>query len=267
MRKTRRTTGKPGSAAWFCRICNTVIFSAAFFLNAAAQQTELGFRAGVSVPHLTSSGSSEISKGYHSISGPDLALSFTVKITEQFSLEAGLEWSTQGGKKSGLQTIPASPELKPFFPPGVNTDYLYADFTSTVRLQYLMLPVLARHDFQLGQSGKWGLYVEAGIFGALLLDAQATASGSSGVYLDPQKTQQIGTVIIQFDSTGDIRNQLHKGNFGLEANAGVRYRMEKFSLAAECGGNYGFINLQKDARNGVNHTGALLFRLGIFYPF
>jgi hypothetical protein len=31
----------------------------------------------------------------------------------------------------------------------------------------------------------------------------------------------------------------------------------------EAGGNYGFIDLQKNSQNGINHTGALVFRIGL----
>ena len=80
-------------------------------------------KGGLSLPKLSSSGSSEVSKGYLSISGPDAAIVVDYKIRENLFVETGLEWSTQGGQKSGLQTIPASPELAQYFPPGTNSDY------------------------------------------------------------------------------------------------------------------------------------------------
>ncbi len=90
-------------------------------------------------------------------------------------METSLEWSTQGGQKSGLQTIPASPELAQYFPPGSDAQYLYANFTSTVRLQYLMLPVLLKYNMNLGSSDHWKLYMDGGIFGGLLMTANASA--------------------------------------------------------------------------------------------
>ena len=39
-------------------------------------------------------------------------------------------------------------DLAQYFPPG--TQYLYANFTSTVRLQYLMLPVLVKYTYGPG---------------------------------------------------------------------------------------------------------------------
>ena len=243
-----------------------ILFTLANSSNLFAQDWKFGIKGGLSLPNLSSSGSSDVSKGYKSISGPDIAIFAEHKLGNYgMSLETGFEWSTQGGQKSGLQTIPASSDLEQYFPPG--TEYLYANFTSTVRLQYLMLPVLFKYTMDLDKSGKWKLYWDAGIFGALLLTANASASGSSKVYLDKEETQPIGSVVVKFDSTGNIKNQLHKGNFGMEGNMGLLYRLNSLGIFAEAGGNYGFINLQKDTRNGINHTGALMYRLGIVFGF
>jgi Outer membrane protein beta-barrel domain len=224
-------------------------------------------KGGLSLPNLSSSGGSEVSKGYKTISGPDFGLFADYPIVDKVSIETGIEWSTQGGQKSGLQTIPASGDLAQFFPPGSNVQYLYANFTSTVRLQYLMLPVLLKYTMDLDEANHWKLYWDGGIFGGLLMTAQASAAGTSKVYFDKEETNQVGSISVQFDSTGDIKNQLHKGNFGLEGDVGVLYHINSMSVFAEAGANYGFINLQKDSRNGINHTGALIFRLGISFDF
>ncbi len=228
-----------------------------------SQNFLFGVKGGLSLPDLTSSGGSEVSKGYATISGPDFALVADRNLSEKFALETSLEWSTQGGQKSGLQTIPASPELAPYFPPGSTAKYLYANFTSSVRLQYILLPVLLRYNMNLGNSGNWKLYVDGGIFGGLLISAKASTEGSSKVYFDKNEAQEVGNLTVQFDSAGDIKNQLHKGNFGVAGNLGFQYQMKATSIFAEAGGNYGFIDLQKNNMNGINHTGALVFRIGI----
>lgn len=227
-----------------------------------AQTWQAGLKGGLSLPNLSSgAGASDVSKGYQSISGPDFALVADYKFSEKLSMETGLELSTQGGQKTGIQTIPASPELAQYFPPG--TKYLYANFTSTVRLQYAMLPVLLKYTSPLGKSEHWKLYLDGGIFGALLITAKASAVGSSKVYLDKGETQSLGSVVVSFDSTGDIKNQLHKGNFGVGGNIGLLYQMNSTAAFIEGGGNYGFIDLQKNSQNGINHTGALIFRIGV----
>jgi hypothetical protein len=230
-----------------------------------SQNVKLGIKGGLSLPNLSSSGGSSVSKGYKTISGPDLGLVVEYKIAKKISIETGLEWSTQGGQKSGLQTIPASPELAQYFPPGSNVQFLYANFTSTVRLQYLMLPLLIKYTVNLDHTGHWKLYGDAGLFGGLLTTANASAAGTSQVYYDKQETNRVSSVPVQFDSTGDIKKQLHRGNFGVEGNIGGLYHLKSISYFIEAGGNYGFINLQKNSRNGINYTGALIFRLGLLY--
>jgi hypothetical protein len=239
-----------------------------FFLSQPvfSQNWDFGIKGGLSLPNLTSAGgASDVSKGYKTISGPDFALFTDYKLSDKFSLETDLEWSTQGGQKSGPQTIPAIPELAQYFPPG--TQYLYASFTSTVRLQYLMLPLMLKYTIDPGESGHWKLYVAGGIFGGMLMNANASASGSSNIYLDKEQTQPLGSVTVNFDSTGNIKSQLHQGNFGVEGNLGLLYQFNYTALFAEAGGNYGFIDLQKNSQNGINHTGALIFRIGLMFWF
>jgi len=56
-------------------------------------------------------------------------------------------------------------------------------------------------------------------------------------------------------------------NFGIQGNVGGLYHLKSMSYFLEAGGNYGFINLQKENVNGTNYTGALLFRMGILWDF
>jgi hypothetical protein len=230
-----------------------------------SQNLKLGMRGGLSLPNLSSSGGSDVSKGYKTISGPDFGLVMNYTITHQVRIETGIEWSTQGGQKSGLQTIPASNELAQYFPAGSNVQYLYASFKSTVRLQYLMVPVLLKYMMNLDQADHWKLYWDGGLFGAYLITAKASAAGTSKVYFDKAETNPVGSLAIHFDSTGDIKNQLHRVNFGIEGNIGILYHTDFVSVFAEGGANYGLINLQKSSQNGINHTGALIFRIGALF--
>jgi hypothetical protein len=246
------------------------LFAALFVLLVAfypsrslGQNWQWGIKGGLSLPNLSSSGGSEVSSGYSTISGPDFALVSCYKLSEKFSIETGLEWSTEGGQKSGVQTIPAIPELAQYFSPG--TQFLYASFSSTVRLQYLMLPVLLKYSVNLSKSNRWKLYVDGGLFGAYLVTATGSAAGSSQVYYDKGETRPVGPEVVDFDSTGNIKNQIHPFNFGIEGNLGLLYQMSSTSLFLEGGGNYGFTDLQKNNSNGVNHTGALIFRIGILF--
>src|SRR5579864_4228698 len=188
------------------------MFSLFACFDANAQYIKLGMKGGLSLPNLSSSGGSDVSKGYKTISGPDFRLVVDYTIAQKISIETGLEFSTQGGQKSGLQTIPASPQLAQYFPTGSNVQFLYSNFTSTVRLQYLMLPVLIKYTMDLDDAGHWKLYWDVGVFGGLLLTANASAAGTSKVYYDKAETEQVGSIAVQFDSTGNIKKQLHKAN-------------------------------------------------------
>jgi hypothetical protein len=233
--------------------------------NGISQNIQLGIKGGLSFPNLASSGGSDVSKGYKTISGPDVGLVVEYRMAKNLFLESGLEFSTQGGQKSGFQTIPASPELTRYFPSGSNVQFLYANFTSAVRLQYLMLPVSIKYTMDMDDAGHWKLYWDGGVFGGLLITANASAAGTSRVYYDKAEINQVSSVAVQFDSTGNIKNQLHDANFGIQGNVGGLYHIKSISYFIEAGGNYGFINLQKNSRNGNNDTGALIFRIGLLY--
>jgi hypothetical protein len=233
--------------------------------NGISQNFKLGIKGGLSFPNLASSGGSDVSEGYKTISGPDVGLIVEYRIAKNLFLESGLEFSTQGGQKSGLQTIPASPDLARYFPPGSNVQFLYANFASAVKLQYLMLPVLIKYTMDMDDAGHWRLYWDGGVFGGLLITANASAKGTSRVYYDKGETSQVSSVAVQFDSTGNIKNQLNNANFGIQGNVGGLYHINSISYFIEAGGNYGFINLQKNSKNGNNYTGALIFRIGLLY--
>jgi hypothetical protein len=133
-------------------------------------------KGGLSLPNLSSaSGTSGVSRGYKTISGPDIAIFAGYSWSEKFSLNR--TWNGRPGwTENQLQTIPAIPDLAQFFHPAHNT---CMQFTSTVRLQYLMLPLMIKYTIDIGRSDKWKLYVDGGVYGALLITANASASGSS----------------------------------------------------------------------------------------
>ncbi len=89
-----------------------------------------------------------------------------------------------------------------------------------------------------------------------MLSAKQVTTGSSDFYTDPQGTQALPGGPVSFDNTQDIKDQLHSFNVGLEGNLGFAYKFKKSSIFIEGGGNYGFLNIQKEAANGKNNTGA-----------
>ncbi len=227
----------------------------------AQTPVDLGLKAGLSVPNLTSGSSGNpVSQGYGSRLGPDAAAHVEFHLSKVFSLQPQLEYASQGGKKNGAQAFTVPPEMAPRFPPGQAPPYLYANYDSKARLNYLILPVLAKYYFTQGK--RWLPYIAAGPFVSFLLHAENVTSGTSMIYLDPQQTQPAGADPQSFDKKENITGELHRFNTGVSGHVGIGYKLSGGSLIFEAGGNYGLINIQKNSANGKNNTGALVLHAG-----
>lgn len=234
-------------------------FSASF-----AQNFSLGVRGGISIPNLSSGGSAEnpLNTGYSSRLGPDFGIFGEFKISHVFSLQPMIEYSSQGGKKNGLQAFPIPDAYVAYFPSGMAPTYLYANFKSEAKLNYLMIPVLAKFGWNLKPMSPVRIYIDAGPFVGFLLSAKQVTSGSSNVYADSGGQQPLTQDAQSFDATQDIKSQLNTTNFGAEANVGISDGMGNGNIFIEGGFNYGFLNIQKGTANGKNNTGAATVSLG-----
>jgi len=232
-------------------------------LNVRAQDIAIGARGGISVPNLSASGNEQnpLNTGYSSRLGPEFGVFAEFKISDLFSIEPMVEYSSQGGKKNGLQAFPVPSDLSAMFPSGQAPTYLYANFKSEARLNYLMIPVLAKFGYDFNES-PFRIYIDAGPFVGFLLSAKQVTSGSSPVYLDPGAQNDLGVGAVDFDNTQDIKDQLNSTNFGVEGNIGLDYKIGNSNIFIEFGGNYGFLNIQKGTANGKNNTGAATAVLG-----
>jgi hypothetical protein len=110
------------------------------------------------------------------------------------------------------------------------------------------------------------VYLAAGPFVGFLLSAQQVTSGQSALYLDPRGQQALPVGPQSFDNTQDIKSQLKGVNFGFEGNVGISYRVGGGAIFIEGGGNYGFVNIQKNAIDGSNNTGAGTVDIGYQCP-
>lgn len=242
----------------------------------SAQLWSIGARGGLAIPNLTAGSGSAVNplnKGYSSRLGTGFGIFAEYQTSKLFSIQVMLEYSQQGGKKDGFQAFPVPPQMVPLFGPQV-PPYLYADFKSTAKMDYLMLPVLAKFGWDLGPKKKWRIYADAGPFAGLLLNAKQVTKGTSLVYLDEGKNQPVpanpanpseGILSLSFDNSKDIKDQLRSLNFGLAGNAGLAYKMKRNMIFVEGGGNYGFINIQKGSNNGKNRSGAATIMVGYAY--
>jgi hypothetical protein len=248
------------------RSCLTVILLVVSIFecqSAEAQKTAIGLRGGISIPNLSSSGSDQnpLNTGYSSRLGPEFSIFAEFKISELFSVEPMIEYSAQGGKKNGMQAFPLPAEFSAMFPSGEAPPYLYANFNSEAKINYLMIPVLAKFAYTFNQS-PWRIYADAGPFVGFLLSAKQVTSGQSEIYADPGGSQALPVGTHSFDATNDIKDQLNSTNFGVEGNIGLNYAFGQNNLFIEFGGNYGFLNIQKGSANGKNNAGAATIVLG-----
>jgi hypothetical protein len=239
-----------------------------FSLNTNAQSFSLGARGGISIPNLTASGNNQtpLSTGYSSRLGADAGIFAEYKFTKLFSLQLMLQYSEQGGKKNGLQAFTTPDALKAMYPEGQAPQYLYANYNSESKLNYLMVPLLAKCGWNIKNTA-WRIYIDAGPFVAFLLSAHQVTSGSSQFYTDATGQNALPTGTQSFDNTSDIKDQLHTANFGIEGNLGISYHLGHGNIFIEGGGNYGFLNIQKNAADGKNNTGAGTVAIGYCYSF
>src|SRR5690349_5942746 len=241
-----------------------------FFIPRAVSQNQkdyFGIKGGISIPNLRAKGAEQnpLNTGYSSRLGPDFAVFYEKGISQTFSFMPSLEFSSQGGKKDGFQAFATPDEFAAAFPPGNVPPYLYADYNSEAKMNYLMLVALAKFTWPLGSKSPCSIYLDAGPFGALLLSAHQVTSGSSIIYADEGMQQPLTQSEQSFDNKQDIKDELHKGNFGIEGDLGVALTVKSGKLFLEGGANYGFLNIQKGTENGKNQVGAATVRIGYAY--
>ncbi|MBS1687425.1 MAG: PorT family protein [Bacteroidetes bacterium] len=247
----------------FLLLCAAIFISGT---HVTAQNFTLGVKAGISIPNLTAGGSNQnpINTGYSSRLGPEAGIFAEYKFSALFSLQAAIQYSSQGGKKNGMQALTTPDAFAAMFPPGQAPQYLYARYNSEAKLGYLMLPVLAKFSWQLSRS-PFSIYVAAGPFVSTLLSAKQVTSGKSNLYMDASGQQPLPVESQSFDNTEDIKSQLHSFNFGIEGNVGLNYHFSQHNVFIEGGGNYGFLNIQKKGANGENNVGAAVVVVGYSY--
>lgn len=249
-----------------------LLFLSLSYITVVNAQWEIGARGGISIPNLSAGGSNNnpLNTGYSSRFGPDFSLSGEYHLTPIFSLEARAEYSSQGGKKNGMQAL-ATPDqiVELYLSQGATAPpYLYANYKSEAKLDYLLIPILAKFGWALGTSSSWRFYAEVGPYAGFLLSAKHVTSGNSDFYMDPAGTQPMPGGAHSFDATTNIKSQLHSANVGVDGNIGLAYALgatRRSTISVEAGGNYGFVNIQKGTANGKNNTGAAVATLGYSY--
>ena len=227
-----------------------------FQYSFAQSNLSLGVKGGISIPDLKGSDNNPVSKGWSTRLGPYAGIVTELQISDKFSLQGELNYSSQGGKKSGTLAIPTSQFLKYF---GIDTSvmipYIYTDGKSEAKLNYIELPVLVKMNFPLSQTLTF--FIDGGLYAGYLINAKNVTEGTSNIYFDENLTQPILPAPVSLDHTTDLKGDLKKFNFGIQGGLGLSYYVsDKSRLFLTGGGNYGLVHIQKDKSNGSNNTGA-----------
>lgn len=227
----------------------------------AQQRIDIGIKGGLSIPNLTTgSTANPVNSGYGSRLGADFAMHAEFHLSNHFSFQPQLQYSQQGGRKDGNQAFAVPPDMTAMFPPGEVPPYLYADYKSVAKINYLMLSTLAK--YRLALSKNFTGYVAAGPFVSIVLSAKNITSGASIIYLDAQQTTPLVSTPQSFDNTENIKPDLRPVNAGINGHVGISYQLRMGAVFIEGGGNYGLITIQQNDANGKNNTGAATVSLG-----
>lgn len=254
------------------------------FISSHAQSVThfIGIKAGFGIPNLTAgSVTTPLSEGYSSRIGFYGGIVAEFQSDNWFGIRSEINYSSQGGKRFGLQALPVPPEMQllwqilPLF--GATPDeYMYADIKSYAILNYLEVPVMAKATINLVKGVHF--YMQAGPYLGILLNAKNITAGTSTIYIDKNGTVSVDDVFQEaqvpttvgpqsFDHTENINSDVHRMNVGGQGALGFDIAMRSGKLFIEGGGNYGFIHIQKDKANGTNNTGAGTVTMGYLHQF
>lgn len=91
-------------------------------------------------------------------------------ISSLFSIQSMVAYFSQGGKKNGMQAFTTPDEIAAGYQAQGATapPYLYANYNSTAKLNYLMVPILAKFGWNFKNS-PLRIYVDTGPFVGFLL--------------------------------------------------------------------------------------------------
>ena len=232
------------------------------FAQSSSSNFTLGIFGGLNIPRLSGGGNNELSRDYTSRAGEAFGFTSNLDMGANFSLRTDLLYSSEGGKRNGLQAIDAS-SFNPQAPAGT---YFYADFKNQSILNYLELPVMLKYSFPVKSSS---FYINLGPYLGYLLNAKQKTSGSSIVYADRAKTTPVTVnpqtgqpYAVPFNATTDVTSSINRLNVGFTGGFGYAQHVGKDMLLFDVRGAYGLTYVQKDSADGTSHTGNLLISVG-----
>jgi len=231
-----------------------------------AGEITVGAHGGLCIPNLRGKDTDLFSRGFKSRKGPIFGLSADIGLARRLSLAVDLNYTSQGGLRTGMQ--PITMELPPGLPLPPGT-ILYADFRNETILDYIEIPVLGRFTF----GDKIRFFVDAGPYVGFLVRARAVTKGTSAFYLDEAGTMPIiippATDPAEFDlgADTDVKDSLKTMNIGLAGGGGLIYPLGPGELILEAHFQLGLTTIQKDIEtSGKSQTGAIVISLGYLLP-
>jgi len=228
------------------------------------REVHVGVKGGVSVPNLVGGGNEEVTRDYKSRFAYNFGAFVEVGVSPRVSIQTGLDYAPQGGRRDGVQPITRPIPGLPTLPAG---SYYFADFKNTAKLHYLEVPVLFKYTWRR-QSGPQ-FYVNGGPYMGFLVKATQVTRGTSTIYLDKNKTPLLlppmGTPIpaMPFDADTDVTNSLHRFNAGITGGGGIKFPVARNYAFIDVRASYGLTTLQKNTTtDGRSRTGNLVISFG-----
>ncbi|MES1220120.1 MAG: porin family protein [Bacteroidota bacterium] len=220
-------------------------------------QLQTGFKAGMGMADLQSNSSSNNTYSSRQVFYGGVFL--TIHLNGFLQLQPEINYSPQGGQKTTVLLIPS--EQNKNFPPGTP---LYARLKTTIVLNYLEFPVLAKMTF--GRKFKYS--VAMGPYIGILLSAKKKISGSSRLYTDESGTVPLtgngaAGSVVSFNSTTNIYTDNKTINAGVQGGMSIQYAVGPGSVFLEwrsiIGGGNIHAGTQMEGRMG---TSSLVFAAG-----
>ncbi|MCX6256415.1 MAG: porin family protein [Bacteroidia bacterium] len=237
-----------------------ICLSAILFAQTQSEQNgakfTLGIFGGLNIPQLSGGNNNEMSRDYTSRLGEAFGLTASCYLGSGLVLRADALYSSEGGKRNGLQAIDAS-SFNPQAPAGT---YLYADFNNESILNYAEIPVMLKYSISTGEKSKF--YIDFGPYFGFLLNAKQKTSGSSIIYADRAETMPVVETAQSFDASSDVTSSIKPFNFGLTGGIGFMQEAGPGNIFLDVRGAYGLTTDQKDKQEGESHNGYLLIAIG-----
>lgn len=228
------------------------------------RDVHVGFKGGVSIPNLVGGSGEEITKDYKSRFAYNFGGFVDMGISKRVSIQTGVDYAPQGGKREGIQPITAAIPGLPVLPPG---SYFYAEFKNTAKLQYLEVPVMIKYTTKRPSGPQF--YLNGGPYVGFLLKATQETRGTSPIYVDKNKTPLLlppaGTPFppIPFDADTDVTDSLNRFNLGVTGGGGIKFPTGNNYFFVDVRASYGLRTLQKNtATDGSSRTGNLVMSFG-----